>query len=73
MAIKLYKGKNSIMVRGMDVQARLNDGWTTEPSTTTTTTKITLKPRRTKSPKLVREVEDLPGPDDLHLEETTND
>ena len=72
MAIKLYKGKNSIMVRGMEVPARLNDGWTTEPSNTTTT-KITLRPRRAKSPKLVREVEDLPGPDDLHLEETTND
>lgn len=71
MAIKLYKGKNSIMVRGMDVQARLDGGWTTEPSTTTT--KITLRPKRTKSPKLVREVEDLPGPDDLHLEETTNE
>jgi len=71
MAIKLYKGKNSIMVRGMDVQARLNGGWTTEPSTTTTT-KITLRPKRTKSPKLVREVEDLPGPDDLNLEETNN-
>ena len=71
MAIKLYKGKNSIMVRGMDVQARLDEGWTTEPSTTTTT-KITLRPKRTKSPKLVREVEDLPGPDDLNLEETNN-
>jgi len=67
MAIKLYKGKNSIMVRGMDVQARLDEGWTTEPSTTTTT-KTTLRPRRTKSPKLIREVEDLPGPDDLNLE-----
>ncbi len=71
MAIKLYKGKNSIMVRGMDVQARLDEGWTTEPSTTTTT-KTTLRPRRTKSPKLIREVEDLPGPDDLNLEETNN-
>tara|TARA_R110002020_G_scaffold274751_4_gene489950 strand:+ start:284 stop:505 length:222 start_codon:yes stop_codon:yes gene_type:complete len=71
MPIKLYKGQNSIMVRGMDVQARLNDGWTTEPSTTTTT-KITLRPRRAKKPKLEREVEDLPGPDDLNIEETTN-
>jgi hypothetical protein len=70
MSVKMYKGKNSIMVRGMDVPARLDGGWTTEPSTTTT--KATLKPRRTKSPELVREVQDQPGPADLNTEETTN-
>tara|TARA_E500000178_G_scaffold106810_1_gene106566 strand:- start:218 stop:436 length:219 start_codon:yes stop_codon:yes gene_type:complete len=70
MSVKMYKGKNSIMVRGMDVPARLDGGWTFEPSTTTT--KVTLKPKRTKSPKLSREVQDPPGPADLNTEETTN-
>jgi hypothetical protein len=70
MSVKMYKAKNSIMVRGMDVKARLDEGWTLGPSTTTT--KATLKPKRTRSPKLVREVTDPPGPADLHIEETTN-
>jgi len=71
MAVKMYKGKNSIMVRGMDVQARLDGGWTYEPSTTTT--KTTLRPRRTKSPEVSQEDgQDQSGPTDLNKEETTN-
>lgn len=72
MAIKMYKEENSIMVRGMDVQARLNEGWTLEPSTTT---KATLRPKRTRRTKQVQEVaetQDLSGPTDLTTEETTN-
>ena len=70
MAVKMYKGKNSIMVRGMDVKARLDEGWTYEPSNET---KTTLRPRRTKRTKPVEEVEqDLSGPTDLNTEETTN-
>jgi hypothetical protein len=69
MAVKMYKGENSIMVRGMNVKARLNEGWTFEPST-----KITLKPRRTKRPIQAEVIEttDLPGPEDLINKETTN-
>ena len=72
MAVKMYKDKNSIMVRGMNVQARLNEGWTFEPSKTT---KATLRPRKTKKSKQVEEVaetQDLSGPTDLNIEETTN-
>ena len=32
MAVKMYKDEKILMVRGMDVKARLNDGWTFEPS-----------------------------------------
>ena len=33
MATLMYKEGNSIWVRGMDAKARLDDGWTFEPST----------------------------------------
>ena len=69
MAVRMYKGKYSIMVRGMDAKARLDEGWTLEPSKQT---KTTLRPKRTKSPKPSREATDLPGPADLEIEETTN-
>jgi len=64
MATLMYKGKNSMMVRGKDVQARLDAGWTFESAKT----KITLRPKRTKTPKWEPEVEqkqDLTGPEDL--------
>jgi hypothetical protein len=64
MATLMYKGKNSMMVRGKDVQARLDAGWTFEPAKT----KITLRPKRTKRTNWQSEVEqqqDLTGPEDL--------
>jgi hypothetical protein len=65
MAIKLYKQKKFKWVRGMDVQAHLDTGWTYEP----VQTKTTLRPRRTRKSKQVSAVEtktkDLTGPADL--------
>ncbi len=68
MAVKLYKDKNSKMVRGLEVQAHLDTGWTVEP--------VKQQPRKTKTilPKLklkVGEVKvvsktDLSGPKDLN-------
>ena len=74
MAVKMYKDKNSKMVRGMNVQAHLDTGWTFEP---VKTTKAKLKPKRMlKATLKVGEVkvinEDLSGPEDLTTEETTN-
>mgnify|MGYP003150501713 FL=1 len=66
MAVKLYKGKNSKMVRGLNVQAHLDTGWTYEP--------VKQQQRKTKTnlPKLKLEVgevkvvseNDLSGPKD---------
>ena len=71
MAVKLYKDKNSKMVRGLEVQAHLNTGWTVEP--------VKQQPRKTKTilPKLKLEVgevkvvskTDLSGPEDLNNKE----
>ena len=68
MAVRLYKGKNSKMVRGLDVQAHLDTGWTVEP--------VKQQQRKTKTilPKLKLEVgevkvvaeNDLSGPKDLN-------
>ena len=72
MAVKLYKGKNSKMVRGLHVQAHLDTGWTFEP-----VKQQPKKPKKTILPKLkleVGEVEvvsqtDLSGPKDLNNKE----
>jgi hypothetical protein len=71
MAVKLYKDKNSKMVRGLEVQAHLDTGWTVEP--------VKQQPRKTKTilPKLKLEVgevkvvskTDLSGPEDLNNKE----
>lgn len=68
MAIKLYKDKNSKMVRGLEVQAHLDTGWTYEP--------VKQQQRKTKTilPKIKLEVgevkvvskTDLSGPKDLN-------
>jgi|TARA_B100000085_G_scaffold215441_1_gene199735 hypothetical protein len=68
MAVRLYKGKNSKMVRGLNVQAHLDTGWTVEP--------VKQQKRKTKTilPKLKLEVgevkvvseNDLSGPKDLN-------
>lgn len=68
MAVRLYKGKNSKMVRGLHVQAHLDTGWTVEP--------VKQQQRKTKTilPKLKLEVgevkvvseNDLSGPKDLN-------
>lgn len=71
MAVKLYKDKNSKMVRGLEVQAHLDTGWTVEP--------VKQQPRKTKTilPKLKLEVgevkvvskTDLSGLEDLNNKE----
>ena len=67
MATKMYKEQVSKKVRGYQVEAHLKDGWTFEPSKTTST------PRRSRNRITVKEVDiikpDLEGPEDL----TTNE
>jgi|TARA_B100000424_G_scaffold267246_2_gene259714 hypothetical protein len=68
MAIKMFKDKNSKTVRGLEVQAHLDTGWTLKP--------VKQQPRKNKGilPKLkltVGEVKvvsktDLSGPEDLN-------
>lgn len=72
MSVKMYKDKNSKTVRGLNVQAHLDTGWTFEP-----VTKAKLRPRKKILPELkleVGEVEvkstiDLSGPEDLNNKE----
>ena len=51
MAVRLYKGKNSKMVRGLDVQAHLDTGWTVEP--------VKQQQRKTKKVSLVNIINDM--------------
>ena len=72
MSVKMYKDENSKRVRGLNVQAHLDTGWTLEPVKQTK-----LKPRKRILPKLkleIGEVEvkskiDLSGPKDLKIGE----
>jgi|TARA_Y100000034_G_C6889497_1_gene408941 hypothetical protein len=72
MAVKIYKEQNSKKVRGCNVQAYLDTGWTLSP-----VNKIQLKPRRkvlSKAKLQVSEVKvvsktDLLGSKDLTTEE----
>ena len=72
MSVRMYKNKNSKRVRGLNVQAHLDTGWTFEPIKQTK-----LKPTKRTLPKFkleVGEVEvksktDLSGPKDLTTEE----
>lgn len=72
MSVKMYKEQNSKRVRGINVQAHLDTGWTFEPVTT-----AKLRPRKKILPKMkleVGEVEvktniDLSGPEDLNNKE----
>ena len=63
MATKMYKEQVSKKVRGYQVKAHLEDGWTFEPSKTKST------PRRSRNRITVKEVDiikpDLGGPEDL--------
>ena len=68
MAVKMYKETSFKMVRGMDAEQYLKDGWTFEPSKTKSI------PKKIPKYKLeVKEVDvikpDLDGPEDL----TTNE
>ncbi len=77
MATLMYKEGNSIWVRGMDAKARLDDGWTFEPSTKP---QKAVKPhwrqrRRMKISKAEANVikpANLDGPEDLNIEEINN-
>ena len=69
MAVKMYKGEKILMVRGMDAKARLEDGWTFEPSKKPT-------PKTRHRYKLeVKDVEVKPiltSPEDNNNEEINN-
>ena len=67
MATKMYKDEKFKMVRGMDAKAHLDDGWTFEPSTT----KTTLRPRRTRKTLKVEDVE-IKQPDPIKVEDLEN-
>jgi hypothetical protein len=63
--IKMFKGKDSEIVGGKEVQQRLKDGWTYTPST-----KITkLSKDKIKADAVVLNKQDLDGPEDLTTEE----
>ncbi len=72
MSIRMYKEKNSKRVRGLNVQAHLDTGWTLEP-----VNQINVKPRKKVLPKMkltIGEVDvktniDLSGPKDLNNKE----
>jgi hypothetical protein len=69
MATKMYKEGKILMVRGMDAKARLEDGWTFEPSK-----KPTPKTRQRYKLK-VKDVEVKPiltSPEDNNNEEINN-
>ena len=64
MAVKMHKETSFKMVRGLDAEQHLKDGWTFEPSKTKST------PRRGSRDRItVKEVDiikpDLGGPEDL--------
>ena len=69
MAMKMYKGQDSEIVNSRDVRARLNDGWTFNPSVEP---QIVVKPhwRQKRRMKIVKadasviKQEDLSGPED---------
>jgi len=70
MAVKMYKDKNSIMVRGLEVPARLDAGWTLTPVTPKATLKVKRSPRTSKSTlKVQATTTDLYSPEDY----TTNE
>ena len=70
MATKMYKEEKFKMVRGMDAEAHLDDGWTFEPSETSQP-----KPKRKYKLK-VKDVEvikhDPVKGEDQHIEEINN-
>jgi len=70
MSVKMYKEEKFKMVRGMDAKAHLDDGWTFEPSDTTTP-----KPKRKYKLK-VKDVEVIKADPlevkDQHIEEINN-
>jgi len=71
MSIKMYKEKNSKRVRGCNVQAHLDTGWTLEP------VQQKLRPRKRIVPEYkleigeveVKSTNDLSGPEDLNNKE----
>ena len=63
--IEMFKGKDSAIVGGKELQQRLKDGWTTTPST-----KITKGSKdKIKADAVVENKPDLDGPKDLTTEE----
>ena len=72
MAVKMYKKRNSIMVRGMDAKARLDDGWTFEPSVTKPHWRQRRRMKISKADASVNKQTNLDGPEDLNNEEINN-
>ena len=63
--IEMFKGKDSEIVGGKEVQKRLKDGWTTTPSK-----KVTKSSKdKIKADAVVENKPDLDGPKDLTTEE----
>jgi hypothetical protein len=71
MSVKMYKNQNSKKVRGLNVQAHLDSGWTFNPDNQKP------KPIKQTSRKLklevgeveVKSITDLSGPEDLNNKE----
>lgn len=66
MSVKMYKKKDSKKVKGINVQAHLDTGWTFEP--------VASRPRYNKNRIKVKEAviikpKDLSGPEDLNEEQ----
>ena len=77
MATLMYKEGNSIWVRGMDAKARLDDGWTFEPSTKPqVAAKLHWRQKRrvkiAKAEASVIKQENLTSPKDLNNKEINN-
>ena len=67
MAVKMYKEQNSIKVRGCNVQAQLDAGWTFEPAMKSTAKRYPKYKLEVKGVDVIKT--DLAGPEDL----TTNE
>jgi hypothetical protein len=71
MSVRMYKNQNSKKVRGLNVQAHLDSGWTFNPDNQKP------KPIKKSLPKLklevgeveVKSITDLSGPEDLNNKE----
>jgi hypothetical protein len=63
MAVKMYKEQNSIKVRGCNVQAQLDAGWTFEPAVKSTQKRLPKYKLEVKAVDVIKT--DLNGPEDL--------
>ena len=72
MAVEMWNGQVSEIVDNKIVQQRLKDGWTFEPSKPQLAKVLTRRrPRATLKVKepVAKVIDNLPGPEDLKIEE----